>query len=91
MVLIATHTPVNAAALSAAIQATFTAQGSGTPPPSLLAPPAAWAPKYQRLARDTGLGDVTLPAAFERARQFLDPVLSGQTCGVWSPTAQAWL
>jgi hypothetical protein len=69
----------------------LTAQGSGVPPPSLPAPPAAWAPKYQRLARDTGLGDVTLPAAFERARQFLAPALSGQTRGVWSPTAQAWL
>jgi hypothetical protein len=91
MVLIATHMPVNAAALSTAIQATFTAQGSGAPPPGLPMPPATWAPKYHRLAQDVGLGDVTLPAAFERARQFLDPVLSEQTCGVWSPTAQAWL
>ena len=45
----------------------------------------------------------TTAAAFRRAletrlvtqsaptpRQFLDPVLSGQTCGLWSPTAQAW-
>jgi hypothetical protein len=91
MVLIAMHVPVNAVALSAAIQATFTAQGSGAPPLSLPAPPAAWAPKYHRLAQDVGLGDVTLPAAFERARRFLDPALSGQTRGVWSPAAQAWL
>ncbi len=87
MVLIALHTPVNAAAL----QATFTAQGSGTPPTSLPAPPAAWASKYQRLAQDVGLDDDTLPAAFAQARQFLDPVLSGQTRGVWSPAAKAWL
>lgn len=91
MVLIAMHVPVNAVALSAAIQATFTAQGAGAPPLSLPAPPAAWASKYHRLAQEVGLGDVTLPAAFERARQFLDPALSGQTRGVWSPTAQAWL
>jgi len=91
MVLIAAHVPVNATALSAALQATFAAQGSGAPPTSLPAPPATWAPKYHRLARDTGLGNVTLPAAWKRARQFLDPVLSGQTCGIWSPTAQAWL
>jgi hypothetical protein len=91
MVLIAIHTPVNAAALSAAIQATFMAQGSGAPPFGLPAPPATWAPKYQRLAQDVGLGDVTLPAAFERARQFLDPALSGRARGIWSPAAQAWL
>ncbi|MBM4459637.1 MAG: nucleotidyl transferase AbiEii/AbiGii toxin family protein [Chloroflexi bacterium] len=91
MVLIAIHVPVNATALSAALQATFTAQGSGAPPTSLPAPPTTWAPKYQRLAQDVGLSDVTLPTAFAQARQFLDPVLSGQACGVWSPTAQAWL
>jgi len=91
MVLIAMHVPVNAVALSAAIQATFAAQSAGASPLSLPAPPAAWAPKYHRLAQEVGLGDVTLPAAFEQARRFLDPALSGQTRGVWSPSAQAWL
>lgn len=90
MVLIAMHAPVNAEALAAALQATFTAQGSGAPPRSLPAPPAAWAPKYRRLAQEVGLDDLTLPAAFERARHFLDPVLSGQTTGRWSPLIQAW-
>jgi len=90
MLLIAAHMPVNAAALRAALQATFAAQDSGAPPSSLPAPPAAWAPKYQRLAQDVGLADTTLATAFAHARQFLDPVLSGQTCGLWSPTAQAW-
>ena len=91
MVLIALHTPVNAAALQAALQATFAAQGSGAPPTSLPAPPVAWAPKYRRLAQDVGLDDATLSAAFAQARQFLDPVLSGETRGAWSPAAQAWL
>jgi len=91
MLLIATHMPVNAATLRTALQATFAAQNSGAPPSSLPAPPAAWVPKYQRLAQDVGLDDATLPTAFEHARQFLDPVLSGQTCGVWSPEAQAWV
>lgn len=90
MLLIAAHMPVNAAALRAALQATFAAQDSGAPPPSLPAPPTAWASKYQRLAQDVGLADTTLPTAFAHARKFLDPVLSGQTCGLWSPTAQAW-
>ena len=90
MLLIAAHMPVNAAAVRAALQATFAAQDSGAPPPSLPAPPAAWASKYQRLAQDVGLADTTLPTAFAQARQFLDPVLSGQTCGLWSPAAQAW-
>ena len=52
---------------------------------------AACALKYQRLAQDIGLDDSTLPAAFERARQFLDPLLSGQAHGAWSPEIQAWL
>ncbi len=90
MLLIAAHVPVDAAALRAALAATFAAQGSGAAPPSLPAPPAAWAPKYQRLAHDVGLDDTLLPAAFERARRFLDPVLSGQTHGIWSPADQAW-
>ncbi len=91
VLLIATHTPVNAVALQAALQATFAAQGSGAPPTSLPAPPATWAPKCRRLAQDVGLDDDTLSAAFAQARQFLDPVLSGQARGVWSPAAQAWL
>jgi hypothetical protein len=90
MLLIAAHMPVSATALRAALQATFAAQGSGALPPSLPMPPAAWAPKYRRLAQDVGLADATLPAAFAHARQFLDPVLSGQTSGLWSPATQAW-
>ena len=91
LLLIAAHMPVNAAALRAALQATFAAQSSGDLPLSLPAPPAAWASKYQRLAHDIGLDDTTLPAAFERARHFLDPLLNGQARGVWSPETQAWL
>ena len=89
--LIATHMPVAAAALRAARQVTFAAQGADAPPFSLPAPPAAWTSKYQRLAQDVGLDDTTLSAAFEHARRFLDPVLSGQTTGTWSPIAHAWL
>lgn len=90
MLLIAAHIPVNAVALRAALQATFAAQGSGALPPNLPAPPAAWASKYQRLAQDVGLTETTLSTAFAHARQFLDPVLSGQTAGLWSPATQAW-
>ena len=77
--------------ISAALQVTFAAQGSGASPSSLPAPSPAWALKYQRLAQDVGLDDTTLPVAFEHARQFLDPILRGQTDGAWSPIAQAWL
>lgn len=91
MLLISAHMPVNAAALRAALQATFAAESSGELPLRLPVPPAAWAPKYQRLAQDIGLDDRTLPAAFERARQFLDPLLSGRAHGVWSPETRAWL
>jgi len=90
MLLIAAHVSVDAAALRTALAATFAAQGAGAPPVSLPAPPAAWATKYQRLARDVGLDDALLSAAFERAGRFLDPVLSGETCGNWSPADQAW-
>lgn len=91
ILLIATYMPVVATALRAALQVTFAAQSSGAPPTSLPAPPAAWAAKYQRLARDVGLDDITLAAAFEDARRFLDPVLGGKATGTWLPSMQAWM
>ena len=90
ILLVAAYSPVAAPALRAAIQATFTAQGSGAPPTSLPAPPAAWTPKYRKLAQESGLVAVTLPQALAQAQAFLDPVLSGQTHGTWAPERQAW-
>lgn len=72
-------------------QVTFAAHGADAPPSSLPAPPAAWTSKYQRFAQDVGLDETALPVAFEHARRFLEPVLSGQPTGTWSPIAQAWL
>jgi hypothetical protein len=90
ILLVAAYSSVDAPALRAAIQATFTAQGSDAPPTSLPAPPAAWTAKYRKLAQESGLVAVTLPQALAQAQAFLDPVLSGQTDGTWVPERQAW-
>lgn len=91
ILLVAAYSPVAAPGLRAAIQATFTAQGSDPPPTSLPAPPAAWTAKYRKLAQESGLMAATLTEAVAQARAFLDPVLSGQTDGTWAPERQVWL
>jgi len=91
MLLIAEHMTINAPALASAIQATFTAQGTGDPPPSLPAPPASWALTFRKLAEEVGLSCTTLAEADRAARRFLDPILGGAALGVWAPERQAWV
>ena len=91
VILIAEHMTINGLALRAAIQATFTSQGAGEPPPSLPAPPPSWALTFRKLAEEVGLSCTTLVAADQAARRFLDSILGGTAQGVWSPEKQAWV
>ena len=90
ILLIAEHMTINGPVLRTAIQATFTAQGMGDPPPKLPAPPPAWALTFRKLAEEVGLGCATLSEADQAARRFIDPVLGGTTQGNWSPERQSW-
>ena len=90
IILIAEHMTINGLALRTAIQATFTAQGAGEPPPSLPAPPPSWALTFRKLADEVGLSCTTLVEADQAARHCIDPILSGTTQGVWSPERRSW-
>jgi hypothetical protein len=90
ILLIAEHMTINGPVLRTAIQATFTAQGTGDPPPKLPAPPPAWALTFRKLAEEVGLSCATLSEADQAARRFIDPVLGGTTRGDWSPERQSW-
>ena len=77
------------AELREAIQLTFEHRGTHPVPVRLPDPPADWATRYTRFVRGTGLPWDSLDDVLERARTFLDPVLTGGN-GDWSPAPGAW-
>lgn len=90
IIIIAEHMSIRSDALSAAIQATFAAEQTGEPPLRLPAPPPSWATTFKKLAEEVGLSCTTLIEADIAARRFLDPILSGEIEGEWSPATQDW-
>ena len=71
--------------LRSAIEQTFTSRGTHDVPQRLPDPPNAWAPVYERMARENGLPWLSLPSLLEAVRGFLDPVLDGDP-GTWEPS-----
>lgn len=59
-------------------------------PGQLPAPPETWAAPYAAIAREDELRWFTLVDAYEAARAFLDPVLTGRGGAVWDPTDWRW-
>jgi predicted nucleotidyltransferase component of viral defense system len=90
LVLIASSCSVEALRVQAAIEQTFAFRGTHDVPSALPAPPETWVNPYAALAREDRLRWVTLHEAFESAREFLDPVLSGTDRAIWDPTAWRW-
>jgi hypothetical protein len=89
--LLATTGPVDAAALRAALHATFTARATHPRPTLLAEPPPAWAAGYARIAAENDLPWKTLDEVTAAARSFLDPILNGHAHGAWSPDRWAWV
>lgn len=88
--LIATAGRVEATRVRAAIEQTFAFRGTHDVPERLPTPPEIWAAPYAIIAREDQLRWSTLVDAFEAARAFLDPVLTGSGGAVWDPTAWRW-
>jgi hypothetical protein len=88
--LIAIAGPVEASRVRAAIEQTFAFRGTHDVPKRLPAPPETWAAPYATIAREDQLRWVTLVEAFEAARAFLDPILSGPGDTTWDPTDWRW-
>jgi hypothetical protein len=89
ILLIAASEPIDAKALRAALETTFSERQRHELPSSLPAPPADWAAPYSRLAIDVGV-DAELMAAFTRAAAFLDPILAGRSAGTWDAARERW-
>ena len=84
--LIATAGPVEAGRVRAAIEQTFAFRGTHGVPEELPAPPETWAAPYAAIAREDELRWFTLVDAYEAARVFLGPLLTGRGGAVWAPT-----
>jgi len=78
LALLASTGSLNATELREAIDATFSFRGTHPAPAALPAPPADWAPVYERIARQDELTWRTLADVHEAAACFLDPVLQGR-------------
>ena len=91
ILLIGSHTRLNASRLRSALVATFEVRATHPMPPSLPPPPASWAGPFSRLAREVGLEWHNLETAFGAARRFLDPVLQLTSLADWDPTRWVWV
>lgn len=89
--LIASAGPVEARRLRAAIAQTFGFRATHDVAPQLPPPPETWTAPYAALAREDELRWSTLLEAFEAARAFLDPVLSGLDDATWDPASWNWV
>jgi hypothetical protein len=90
LALLASTGSLDAAELRGAIEATFTFRNTHAVPTVIPAPPPAWAPAYERMAGEDDLAWRTLPAVYEAAQLFLDPLLRGSS-GSWDHQAWHWI
>lgn len=91
IVLIARAEAVDGAVLCKAIGATFAARATHAQPPSLPDAPAGWTTPFAKMAREVGLQEMSLAAAVEMARRFLNPALQAEAQGRWDPATGRWL
>jgi len=90
LVLVATTQQVDATELRAALLSEYRHRGLEVAR-TVDAPDRSWDAGYAReAAKVPHLDQQTLSAALAVARGFLEPVLSGEVAGLWSPTKQKW-
>ncbi len=87
--LLASIRPLDGARLRAAIEQTFEFRKAELPL-AFPDPPEAWTEWYAAMARDNRLPWPTIDSALQAVRAFLDPVLRGDTLGVWAPKTWSW-
>lgn len=80
---------VRADRLTEAIEVIFARRGTHDAPPRLREPPDQWSRSMVRLLEESSLTYAS-NAAFTKAVQFLQPVLSGTARGIWSPEEEKW-
>jgi hypothetical protein len=92
LVLLATHEPFIARDLRAALDETFSSRATHALPSELPPPPAEWARPYADLAKQVGIA-LELTESYERARTFLDPILSATASEDerWEAASRRWV
>ncbi len=93
MVAIAAIDRVRADALTASVEATFSARGTHPVPDAFPDPPESWQLPYARLAGESLTAPTTdLGEAASLGRAFWNPLLSSEAAGLtWYPTEHTWL
>jgi Nucleotidyl transferase AbiEii toxin, Type IV TA system len=90
LALIAELSPLEAAALRGAIEATFARRDTHSVPGRLPTPPGEWQASFRRLADAVGVPP-EISDAHADAAALLDPVLGGDVReGAWDPDARRW-
>jgi hypothetical protein len=88
--LISTIAVPSAATLRAALDQTFGFRATHAVPAALPRPPEFWHALYLQKLEDYGLEWPTLEACYERACQFINPVLAGLQESAWDPVSLEW-
>lgn len=88
--LLATVASIEGARLRRALEQTFDFRGTHALPTVLPAPPQTWDVPYATIAREDRLAWTTLADVARAAKQFLDPVLSGEHDVPWRPERWSW-
>jgi hypothetical protein len=90
LALLASIDPLHAAALTAALEQTFTFRDTHALPISLPTPSREWETPYRAMALADQLPWPTLEDVTASVRAFLDPVLAGERQSTWDPTSWIW-
>lgn len=89
ILLIAGIEPLNAGALRAALETTFSERNQQPLPATLPPPPEGWREPYARLAADVAVA-TNLESAHALASEFIDPILAGSAADTWDPLCRVW-
>jgi hypothetical protein len=90
MLLLSEMGTISGERLFQAIHATFSTRGTHVLPVSVPPPPAKWESEFKRMAKDVGMGDLSLVQAYGFIQQFLDSVLKEEIPGQWDPAGKIW-
>jgi hypothetical protein len=90
LALLASAQPVEAGRVRAALEQTFSFRRTHGLPGKFPTPAPAWAAPYAATAREDELPWPKLADVTAAAREFLDPVLTGEIAGSWDPKTWNW-
>jgi hypothetical protein len=89
LALLAQIGPLASTAVRKAVEATFAFRKTHPLPSILPSPPASWASRYAKMARDDELTWRSIDELVAVVRGFIDPVLAGDS-GAWDPESWTW-